>query len=593
MRIRNNIKLAAVITVSIAVCAAAVYLSSITEEDSVYTSLFFIPVIMTGLWYYRAVIPLAVSFALLQNALHILRLGHLFILGGLILIAGSVILYYLKRDLEQKNRLLRDSHHSQQMEKERLRITLLSIGDGVISTDKNGRITLINQVAETLTGWTEQSAVGKPFHKVFTIARQGTGKRRPDPVRQVLDRGEPVELSSHTMLITKDGIKRAIADSAAPIWNEDGAMGGVVVVFRDVTNEKIKQDEIEFLSYHDELTGLGNRRYLEERIKQLDQQKDQMPISVIMGDVNGLKVINDAFGHATGDKLLQKAADTLKASCRSNDVISRYGGDEFLILLPQTDAAVAKRIATRLYDAVGKIKIDPVHFSMSLGWATKATIQDSMLDTIKTAEEFMYKRKLYESPSTRDSIIRSVMNTLKGSNGYEMVHSDHIDTLCNRLGMSFGLERDDIQKLRTACQYHDIGKIAIDTAILNKPGPLTPEEWKIIKKHPETGYRLLSAVPEFGEIAEYILAHHERWDGKGYPKKLKGEAIPYLSRIIMVAGSYDAMISKRPYREKPLTPEQAAVEIKENAGTQFDPEVAKTFVDKVLEAKGQTHKDVS
>jgi len=585
MHNKEKTKLAVLITVSIAVCAAAVYLSGITEEDSVYTSLFYIPVILSGLWFFRAVIPLAVFFALVQNALHIIHLRHPSILGGLILIAGSVILYLLERDLEKKNRLLNESNHIQRMQNERLRITLLSIGDGVISTDREGRVTLINEAAEAMTGWRHQSAVGKPFHKVFHIVRQGTRERCPDPVRQVLDQGESVELCSDTILIAKDGTERAVSDSAAPILDEKGAMDGVVLVFRDVTSEKIKQDEIEFLSYHDELTGLGNRRHLEERIHQLDQAEDQMPISVIMGDVNGLKVINDAFGHATGDKLLKKAADALKASCRSNDVIARYGGDEFLILLPRTNEAVAKRVAMRLYDSVSRIEIDPVHFSMSLGWATKHTVQESMAKTIKTAEEFMYRRKLIESPSTRDSIIKSVMTTLKGNAGYEMVHSDNIDILCDKMGNAFGLEQDDVQKLRTACQYHDIGKIAIDPAILNKKGPLSEEEWKVVKKHPETGYRLLSAVPEFGELAEYILAHHERWDGKGYPKKLKGKDIPYLSRIIMLAGSYDAMISERPYRERPLTEEEAVAEIRENAGTQFDPEVAREFVEKVLNAE--------
>ena len=580
MRNRKILKLTAVIAASIVVCAAAVYLCGVTEEDSVYTSLFYIPVIMAGLWFYRAVIPLAVSFALLQNALHFFRLGHPSILGGLILIAGSVILYCLERDLDKKGRLLNDSHRSLRREEERLRITLLSIGDGVISTDREGRVTLMNEVAETLTGYKEQSAIGKPFHKVFTIVRQDTREHCKDPVREVLDRGERVD-TGQAMLIARDGTERAIADSAAPIMDEKGVMDGVVVVFRDVTSEKIRQAAIEFMSYHDELTGLCNRRYLEEQAKGLNRE-EMMPISVIMGDVNGLKVVNDAFGHAAGDSLLKKAADALKASCRSNDVISRYGGDEFLILLPRTDEAVVKRVAKRLYDAVGRVEIEPVHFSMSLGWATKKTVEDSMADTIKTAEEYMYKRKLVESPSTRDSIIQSVMTTLKGKAGYEMVHSENIDMLCDKVGDAFGLERDDIQKFRTACQYHDIGKIAIDPAILNKTEPLTEEDWKIIRKHPETGYRLLGAVPEFGEIAEYILAHHERWDGKGYHKKLKGEAIPYLSRIIMVVSSYDAMVGERPYRQKPLTQEEAVAEIRKNADTQFDPGVAKTFVEKVL-----------
>lgn len=580
---RNRTKLTAVVVASILTCLTAVFFNNVLDEDAVYTSLFYIPVIMAGLWFYRSAIPLSAGFALLINVLDFIRLGEISveqIMRGLILILGGVILYYLEHSLHRRNEELRHSHRRLALETERLRVTLLSIGDGVISTDNEGRVTLLNDVAKNLTGWPGQTAIGKPFTEVFPIVNEQTRETCPDPVQKVLSLGKVVGLANHTVLIAKDGTERPIADSAAPIRSEDGTLDGVVLVFRDVTSEKIRQNEIEFMSFHDELTGVGNRRYLEEQLKQIDRQ-EYLPLSVIMGDVNGLKLTNDAFGHNMGDKLLKRAAEALKAACRSNEIICRYGGDEFVILLPQTDEAEAERIAQRLKEALDKIEIEPVRFSMSLGWATKTDMGESIMDTVKIAEDFMYKRKLYESPSTRGNIISSLMNAMKGNTDYEILHSDRIGRMCETIADAFGMGKEDLEKFKTACQFHDIGKITIDQAILNKAEPLTPEEWKAIKRHPETGYRILSSVPEFAEIAEYVLAHHERWDGKGYPKKLKGEAIPYMARLIMVAGSYDAMVSERPYR-RPMSQDEAVAEIKRNAGIQFDPRIARIFVEKVL-----------
>jgi PAS domain S-box-containing protein len=228
---------------------------------------------MTGIWFYRFTIPLAAVFALYFNfidfiSLHGISIDQIF--RGLIMIVGAVVLNYLGKTLSRKNRELKDGRNLLALEKENLRIMLLSIGDGVISTDNNGNVTFLNEVAKKLTGWNDESAIKKPFAEVFNITNEFTGEKSDDPIKKVLETGQVIKLANHTALMSKDGTKRSIADSAAPIRDENGNILGVVLVFRDVTNEKIKQNEIEYLSFHDQLTGLGNRRQMEAQLRRLD-----------------------------------------------------------------------------------------------------------------------------------------------------------------------------------------------------------------------------------------------------------------------------------------------------------------------------------
>jgi diguanylate cyclase (GGDEF)-like protein/PAS domain S-box-containing protein len=232
-------------------------------------------------------------------------------------------------------------------ERELLETTLLSIGDGVVTTDPQSRITSMNKVAEEITGWSEEKAKGRSFDQIFKLVSEDTGKKAEDPVSKVLEIGKIIGLANHTELIAKDGRKIPIADSAAPIKNKEGQIFGVVMVFRDVTEEKAREQEILKLSYYDTLTGLYNRRFMEEQMKKLKMSR-KLPISVIMADVNGLKLANDVFGHEEGDKLLIKAAEILKESCRKEDIIARWGGDEFLILLPYTHAETTKKNIERI-----------------------------------------------------------------------------------------------------------------------------------------------------------------------------------------------------------------------------------------------------
>ncbi|ADK14552.1 HD domain-containing phosphohydrolase [Clostridium ljungdahlii] len=354
----------------------------------------------------------------------------------------------------------------------------------------------------------------------------------------------------------------------------------VIVISRDITDERKNQKKIEFLSYNDQLTGLYNRRFFEEEIERLNS-KENLPLTIVMADVNGLKLINDSFGHAAGDELLKKVSAVMLNVCSDKGIISRIGGDEFVILLPKTNELEAGKILKRISELASKEKVESINLSISFGFDTKHYDDENVFEVLKKAEDFMYKKKLFESPSMRGKTIGAIINTLHEKNKREEQHSHRVSEYCNLLGKAMNLPEGEIQELKTVGFLHDIGKVAIDENILNKPGKLIDEEWEKIKRHPEIGYRILSSVNDMAEMSEYVLAHHERWDGKGYPKGLKGEEIPLKSRIIAIADAFDAMTSERAYRSA-LSKEIAVEELIKNAGIQFDPELVKIFVEKVV-----------
>ncbi|OAA91102.1 HD domain-containing phosphohydrolase [Clostridium ljungdahlii] len=354
----------------------------------------------------------------------------------------------------------------------------------------------------------------------------------------------------------------------------------IIAISRDITDERKNQKKIEFLSYNDQLTGLYNRRFFEEELERLND-KENLPLTIVMADVNGLKLINDSFGHAAGDELLKKVSVVMLNACGDKGIISRVGGDEFVILLPKTNELEADKILKRISELASKEKVESINLSISFGFATKCHDEEDVFEVLKKAEDFMYKKKLFESPSMRGETIGAIINTLHEKNKREEQHSHRVSEYCNLLGKAMNLPDGEIQELKTVGLLHDIGKVAIDENILNKPDKLTDEEWKKIKRHPEIGYRILSSVNNMAEMSEYVLAHHERWDGKGYPKGLKGKQIPLKSRIIAIADAFDAMTSERAYRSA-LSKEIAVEELIKNAGIQFDPELVKIFIEKIV-----------
>jgi diguanylate cyclase (GGDEF)-like protein/PAS domain S-box-containing protein len=352
------------------------------------------------------------------------------------------------------------------------------------------------------------------------------------------------------------------------------------MLWRDISERKEMERRLEYLSYHDFLTGLYNRRFFEEELRRLDVKRNY-PLTVVVADVNGLKLINDSFGHKMGDELLKTVSNVIKNACRADDIIARLGGDEFVLLLPHTNANETAQILRRIKTLASLEKVGSIALSVSFGYETKSHQSENIHEILKKAEDYMYKKKLFESPSMRGKTINAIISTLHEKNKREEQHSHRVSVLCERIGEALGLSEGQIEELRTVGLLHDIGKIAIEETILNKPGKLSEEEWEEIKRHPEIGYRILSTVNDMSEMAEYILSHHERWDGQGYPKGLRGITIPLQSRIIAIADTYDAMTSERSYRQA-LPERKVLAELQNNAGIQFDPELVGVFLNKVL-----------
>ncbi|QIB70453.1 PAS domain S-box protein [Aminipila butyrica] len=472
----------------------------------------------------------------------------------------------------------REAYRSQMLqERDLLEITLRSIGDGVVVTDQNGIITSLNHVGEELTGWKREQAVGCHFSEVIILQSEETGLPVESPIQKVLQTGCVVELDDDAELISHQGKCIPIADRTAPLSLDSDSPAGAVMVFRDVSSEKQYNKQIEFLSYRDPLTGLYNRRYVEGMMNELNNQEN-LPLAIIMGDINGLKITNDVFGHQSGDMLLRSVAKLLRRSCKQKDMVARWGGDEFIIFMPQTGLKRAEEILDKLKNAQVSIEGSDLNVSLSLGCAVHCTTEGRVEATLSKAEEYMYHQKLLDGKSYRNGIINTLLATLYEKSNETEEHSKRMEEYCYSIGKRFQLSSKELNELSVLALLHDIGKVSIDPDILKKPGALNETEWQEMKRHPEIGYRIAQATPELATVSELILAHHERWDGTGYPRGIQGESIPLACRILAVTDAFDAMTNDRVYR-KALNRLEAVCELERNAGTQFDPDIVHIFLE--------------
>jgi len=443
----------------------------------------------------------------------------------------------------------------------------------VFESDAKGRITYINKTGCILFNYNKKD-INKGI-SLFEVTDKKDHIRLKNNM-EVLFRNKKLDPQQYTAI--KKGGQRIDVEIYSNInINEKGEPVGLRGILIDITERKKAEKKIKFLSFHDYLTGIYNRAFFEEELHRLDTGR-QLPLTIVIGDVNGLKIINDAFGHEKGDELLKRIANILKESFRSEDIVARWGGDEFSIILPKIKLKDTLKIIFRINEKFKKDSTKTIPLSVAFGLSTKENNSQKIDELIKTAEDKMYRHKLIEHQSVHSTIISYLEKALEERDYETEAHVKRMKKLAIKLGKELNLSEEIIDEVVLLAALHDIGKISITDSIMLKPTSLTKEEWQTIKRHSEVGYRIAVTSAELAPIAKGILYHHEWWNGKGYPKGLKGENIPFISRIISVIDAYDAMTNDRPYR-KALSTDKAIKELKKCAGTQFDPTLVNKFIE--------------
>ncbi|GBF35308.1 adenylate/guanylate cyclase [Desulfocucumis palustris] len=485
-----------------------------------------------------------------------------------------------EEELTQRFHELQDNERALRESEEKYRILFHNVNDGIVMLEFENeipsRIIEVNQVLCSRYGYTrEELLAADPLQMVSAEHIH----RIPVIVQKCRALGH---VTFEIVLIAKKG-REVPFEVSAHIYNMGDKVVGLLVI-RDITDRKQSEEKLKYLSLHDSLTGLFNRAYFEQEMERLEGDRHS-PVSIIICDVDGLKLVNDTMGHHKGDELLKTASSIIRESFRSGDVVARIGGDEFAVLLPRSGPGVVERAIQRLRDELaGYNEQNPdLLLSISIGFATGKGEKVNMGDLFKEADNNMYREKLHRSQSARSAIVQTLMRALEARDFITEGHADRLQELVAGVAQALGLPERNVIDLRLLAQFHDIGKVGIPDRILFKPGPLNSDEMVEMKRHCEIGHRIAQSSPDLVPIAGWILAHHEWWNGQGYPLGSREEEIPLECRILAIADAYDAMTSDRPYR-RAMTHSDAVTELEKCAGTQFDPRLVCIFV-RVLDAR--------
>lgn len=453
----------------------------------------------------------------------------------------------------------------------RYREILANMQEGYYEIDLEGHIVSCNRSLYELLGYEFNELAGintlslcLEKNKVFRMFRQVWESEKPKKVNTI-------------KLKRKDGSICYGEVSVNIIKNSFGMITGFTGLVRDITERIHYQQRLEFLSMCDVLTGLYNRRYFEKSCEQLESENGKSyPVSMIIADLDGLKIINDSMGHPFGDVLLQTFAGIFLENCSANAIVARLGGDEFGVILPRHNYDQTSRIVGAIRASISRYnqKNPTLPLSISIGFATADNPETTMTMLYKNADDIMLHDKLYRSAGMKSEIVKALMAALAERDYITHGHAARIEKICLEIAKKIRLSSNQQDDLALLAKVHDLGKVGIPDHILSKTGQLTEEEWKIMRQHPEKGYRIATSSPHLAGISRLILCHHERWDGKGYPLGLSGREIPIECRILAIADAYDAMTSVRPYR-KQISKDEAILEIKANVGLQFDPDLVK------------------
>ncbi len=438
-----------------------------------------------------------------------------------------------------------------------------SIGGIVIHSD--GKILDMNESFKKIFGCNYSDAIGKnlldfiaPEYRDIVMSKINSGTDTPYEVAGLKGNGSKVVLEITGRAITHNNMEARIE------------------VINNVSEQKKAEKRIRYISFHDRLTELYNRAYFEKVLVNIYKDRD-LPLNFIICDLNGLKLVNDAFGYNEGDGLLRRVAKILRYCSREEDIIARWGEDEFFILMPRSTEKDVERVLNKIKKICMETRDQKIPLNISIGTSARIDKSQNLREVIKEAENNMYKNKLLKRKSIYNSIILSLERILWEKNHETKEHADRLRKLSLMLGSAINLPQNELDELELLSALHDIGKVGIPDKILMKRGRLNIKEWNIIKRHPEIGYRIAESTPQIAPIAEGILSHHERWDGNGYPQGLKEREIPVNACIVSIVDAYDVMTFGRHYRPA-ISEEEAKKELMRCSGTQFNPMLVEKFV---------------
>jgi diguanylate cyclase (GGDEF)-like protein len=399
--------------------------------------------------------------------------------------------------------------------------------------------------------------------RVLAVERGGV-----EEAFQNLRRKKMMEVQRRFRMLDQN--RRAHWVEASVRWSGEGFMIGIL---RDVDVEARRMIELDRLANRDLMTGLFNRNVFERKINGFTSTIEDQVIAIC--DVDGLKILNDAFGHLMGDKMLRLFAVALDQVFEGSDLIARIGGDEFVILDRRSVEEMEEKFR------VLKTKMNdfdlPVQVGVSYGIAEMNATQDSAL-AYKKAEDRMYRYKHFINFKMKQERAQKLLDKMQAKDPLTHAHGTRLEKTINDFARDLPMEINEKRELALLARFHDIGKLNVPEEVLKKTSRLTNKEKIEIKRHPEIGYRIARSMPELAGIAHEVLTHHERWDGKGYPLKLKGEEIPYKVRVMALFDYFDSLTHDRPYRPA-VDKETALNRIAKSAGKRFDPDLTKRFID--------------
>ncbi len=487
-----------------------------------------------------------------------------------------------------------------------LRLLLESSGEGIYGVDLNGRCTFINKAAAQMLGYGVSELLGRSIHAAIH-SRHADRSDYPEDrgyVYNAMRTGRPVRVDDEVMW-RRDRSCFAVEYTASPL-TENGQTAGAVVTFVDITARKAVDAERERLlaeaidrADHDPLTGLLNHRAFQRR---LEEEADRAQrggglLAIALLDIDNFKFFNDVYGHKVGDEVLQKVAAALRAASRSYDAISRFGGDEFAILMPCKGGETASELTAHLRQRLAGVSYRPegydqaIPLGLSVGLALFPSEGAARGDVLELADERLRRSKTGGdddgyAESVRESLNRSregfsmldaLVTSVDNKDRYTRRHSEDVMRYCVETSDALGLDAQTRRLLETAALIHDVGKIGVPDNILRKPGQLSEAEFAAIRQHPTMGAVIAESVPGFEETLDAVRYHHERWDGQGYPFGLCGEETPLIARVMSVADAFSAMTTDRPYRKG--MPHAKALDIlAEGSGVQWDPACGEAFL---------------